>query len=153
MAAPGPHAPFIAAMAGMGIATTADLAPIVAQLNALTLRVNALPTLAQINAAIAAGLAPHNAPAIAAAATATAQAIAAARARNAHDRDGEVYAVVPRADGIAPVHWPHGLDRAKLVTCPSSVMAALLAEYQLPVAATVRGRRNALALHIGTMRV
>ena len=167
MAAHPPHAPFIATMAGMDIATAADLAPIAAQLkmlkqqlnlltqqvNLLTQQVNALPTLAQINAAIAAALVPHNAPAVAAAATATAQAIAAARARNAHDRDGEVYAVVPRADGAAPAHWPPGLDRAALLTCPIFDVNALLAEYQLPAAGTARVRRNALALHIGTKRM
>ena len=164
MAAPGPHAPFVAAMAGMGIATTADVraavAPLAAQLdaltltvNALSLKVNALPTLAQINASIAAALAPHNAAAIAAIAAATAQAIAAARARNAHDRDGEVYAVVPRADGAAPAHWPPGLDRAALAASPIADVTALLAEYQLPAAGTARARRNALALHIGTVRL
>jgi hypothetical protein len=157
MAAPGPHAPFVAAMAGMGIATTADIqaaiAPLAAQLDALTLKVDALPTLAQINASIAAALAQHNAPAIAATAAATAQAIAAARARNAHDRDGEVYAVVPRADGAAPAHWPPGLDRAALAASPIADVNALLAEYQLPAAGTARARRNALALHIGTVRL
>lgn len=158
MAVPGPFAPVIAALAGMDIATNASVqAAIAAAIAPLAAQVNALPTLAQINAsiaaAIAAALAPHNAPAVAAAATATAQAIAAARARNAHDRDGEVYAVVPRADGAAPAHWPHGLDRAALVACSNAAVTALLAEYQLPLAGTARGRRNALALHIGTMRM
>jgi hypothetical protein len=81
------------------------------------------------------------------------QDIAAARARNAHDRDGEAYAVVPRADGAAPAHWPAGLDRAALAACNIAVVNALLAEYQLPAAGTARARRNALALHIGTWRM
>ena len=155
----GPFAPVIAALAGMDIATNASVqAAINAAITPLAAQINALPTLAQINAsiaaAIAAALAQHNAPAIAAAATATAQAIAAARARNAHDRDGEPYAVVPRADGAAPAHWPPaGLDRAALVACPIADVDALLAEYQLPAAGNVRVRRNALALHIGTMRM
>ena len=154
MAAPGPFAPVIAALAGMDIATNASVqAAIAAAIGPLEAKVNALPTLAQINAAIAAALAPHNAPAVAAAATATAQTIAAARARNAHDRDGEVYAVVPCADGAAPAHWPPGLDRAALATCNIADVIALLAEYKLPTAGTARVRRNALSLHIGTKRM
>ena len=97
-------------------------------------------------------LAPHTAPAIAAAAAATVHGIAAARAQNAHDRSGVPYAAVPRADGTLPPSWPAGFDRAGL-RGPIAAVDALLADYNLalPGAATP-ARRDALALHIGTMR-
>jgi hypothetical protein len=47
-------------------------------------QVDALPTLAQTQAEIAAAFASHNAPAIAAEASVTVQAIVAARAANSH---------------------------------------------------------------------
>jgi hypothetical protein len=131
MAAPAPVAlaPLVAvinAAFGGRVATAADLAPLAtrAQVDALHQRIDALP--AVIQAAIQAALVPHNAAAVAAAgAAAAAQAITAARARNAHDRDDEAYAVVPRADGAAPAQWPHGLDRATLATCPMAAAAAV----------------------------
>jgi hypothetical protein len=128
---------------GGQLATVADLQPMIAQLNAL-------PTLAQINAAVQAALVPHNAPAIAAAASATVLTNAAARARNAHDRDDEAYAVVLRVDGTPPPNWPAGFDRSALAACNNATAAALLADYQLPLPVTLRARRNALARHIGT---
>lgn len=87
MAAPvAEFAPFLAAahaaLAAAPFATHAQLAEVQAQLNerlddhaerldAMQAQIAALPTLAQIQASIAAVLAPHNAPAVAAAATAT----------------------------------------------------------------------------------
>ena len=126
-----------------------------AQVNGLAVQVAALPTLAQIQAALAAALVPHNAPAVAAAAAAIAQAIAsgASRARNAHDRDGEAYTVVPRDDGTPPPNWPAGFHRSALVRGNIAVVNALLADYMpLPLPATARARRDALATRIGTMR-
>jgi hypothetical protein len=96
-------------------------------------------------------LAPLNAPAIAAAAAATVQGIAAARAQNAHDRSNEPYAVVPRADGTLPPSWPAGFDRAGL-RGPTAAVNALLGDYNLVVPHGASARRDALALHIGTMR-
>ena len=61
---------------------------------------------------------PHNAPA--AAAAAIAQAIGASRARNAHDRDGEAYTVVPRDDGTPPPNWPAGFTRDDSLRGPSA---------------------------------
>ena len=97
MAAPPPAAPlagFIPMLHAAGFATQADVAnataPLAtaAQVNALLLRVNELPTLAQIQAAIAAALVPHNAPAVAAAASASVLAIVNARAAKSHSRSG-----------------------------------------------------------------
>ena len=174
MAAPAPPAPaalaaVIAALQGAGLATQADVAaavaPLAAQLAALQLQVNglaaqvaALPTLAQIQAAIGAALAPHNAPAAAATAAATVQAISAARARNAHDRDGVPYVAVPLADGTLPPTWPAaGLDRAALAGGAGGAsvadVSALLTAYGLPLPAGARARRNALAEHLGAPRV
>ena len=141
---------------GGQLATVADiqnaLTPLNNQLAALTITVNALP--AQINASILAALAPHNAPAIAAAASATVLAIATARAHNAHDRDGEDYAVVPRTDGTPPPNWPlAGMDRGALAASTTATVNALLGDYQLaaPPGSTLRVRRNMLARHIGTL--
>jgi hypothetical protein len=150
-------AAFAVALQGAGLATPADIqnaiAPLAAQVALLTAQVAALPTLAQIQAAMAAALAPHNAPAIAAAAAATVQAITTARARNAHDRSGEAYAVVPRADGTPPPSWPAaGFTRHALFRGGLAVINALLADYGLPVPADTRIRRDALASHIGTTR-
>ena len=101
-------------------------------------------------------LLPPNVPAIVAAATATVQSIGASRVQNAHDRSGEAYAVVQRTDGTPPPHWPAGFDRAALVDGPIAAIDTLLNDFGLPhgaPAATVRERRNALARHIGKMRV
>ena len=96
-------------------------------------------------------LAPVNVPVIAAAAAAIVQAIAAARAQNAHDRSNEPYAVVPRADGTPPPSWPAGFDRAGLRGV--AAVNALLGDYNLlPLPHGNPARRDALALHIGTMR-
>ena len=101
-------------------------------------------------------LLPLNVPAFVAAATATVQSIGASRMQNAHDRSGEAYAVVQRTDGTPPPHWPAGFDRAALVDGPIAAIDTLLNDFGLPhgaPAATVRERRNALARHIGKMRV
>ena len=108
-------------------ALAAQVAALAAQVGALAAQVGALPTLVQIQAL----LAPRNAPAIAAAAPAIVQAIADARGRNAHNRD-DVYAVVPRADGTLPVHWPVGFNRQQFVAAPITVIDALLSDYGLP---------------------
>ena len=136
---------------GGQLATVADiqnaLTPLNNQLAALTITVNALP--AVINAAIQAALAPQIA-----AASATVLAIATARARNAHDRDGEDYAVVPRTDGTPPPNWPlAGMDRGALAASTNATVNALLGDYQLaaPPGSTLRVRRNMLARHIGTL--
>ena len=73
--------------------------------------------------------------------------------QNAHDRSGVAYVVVQRTDGTPPPHWPIGFDRAALVDGPVAVVDALLLDFGLPQGATVRERRNALALHIGTTRL
>jgi hypothetical protein len=147
----------VAAFQVFGIATQADLAPLVtqAQLNA---QLAPLATQAQLNAMQAvllqqmqALLAPHNAPAIAAAAAATVQTIAAARAQNAHDSSLVPYAVVPRADGTLPPNWPAGFSRAGL-RGPIAAVDALLADYGLAAPAGAQAHRDALAQHIGTMR-
>ena len=161
MAAPapgvfGPAAVAAAAVVlqGLGLVTQADLAPLAtqAQLQALQaqLAVMQVQQLQQIQAL----LAPLNAPAIAAAAAATVQGIAAARAQNAHDRSNVPYAVVPRADGTPPPSWPAGFDRAGL-RGPIAAVDALLVDYNLAAlapGAAAAARRDALALHIGTMR-
>ena len=96
---------------------------------------------------------PHNAPAIAAAAAATLRAIVAAREENNHHRSGVAYAVVPRADGTPPPHWPAaGFDRAAL-RGPIALINALLGDYGLPLPASALERRDSLALHIGTARL
>ena len=127
------------------VVTQVQLAAAVAQLQA---QIAALP------AQILALLAPANAPAAAAAAAAAVQAIVTARARNAHDRRLEAYAVVPRADGTLPPHWPAGFDRAMLMEGSMTlVINPLLTDYGLPVGGLLVGaRRDALALHIGTTR-
>ena len=110
---------------------------------------------AQLIAQIQALLAPHNAPAIAAAATATVQSIVASRMQNAHDRRGVVYAVVQCTDGTLPPHWPVEFDRNALVGGNIAHIDALLGDYGLPRGNPIPSleRRNALALHIGTMRM
>ena len=127
-----------------------DIASLQQQVSALQLQVAQQPTLAQVQALLAA----HSAPAIAAAAAATVQAITLARVQNNHDRDGEPYAVVPRADGTAPLSWPAGFDREGL-RGPIAAVDALLLEYGLPrdAAAPLYVRRNALALHLGTKQM
>lgn len=128
---------------GGQLATVADIQNALAPINAQLL---ALPAL--INASIQAALAPHYA-----AASATVLAIATARARNAHDRDGEDYAVVPRTDGTPPPNWPPaGMDRGALAASTAATVNALLGDYQLaaPIGAALRVRRNMLARHIGT---
>ena len=163
-APPPPPAPFVQMAAAINaafggqLATVADIAPLDAKIAALTIKVNALVVLmnnlpAQINASIQAALAPHNAPVIAAAASATVLAIATARAHNAHDRDGEDYAVVPRTNGTPPPNWPPaGMDRGALAASTNATVNALLGDYQLaaPIGTALRVRRNMLARHIGT---
>jgi hypothetical protein len=130
-------------------ALSAQVTALSAQVAALTAQMNNIP--AVINTAIQVALVPHNAPAIAAAASASALAIALARAHNAHDRDGEDYAVVPRADGNRPNSWPlAGMDRSTLASLTSIAVTALLADYQLAPPLGLRARRNMLARHIGT---
>ena len=132
------------------LATQAQVDALQAQVNALQAQVHALPTLAQIQAAIAAALVPHNAPAVAAAASASVLAIVNARAANNHSRSGVAYAAVPRADGAPPPNWPLGFDRATLRTGPIAVITALLNDYGLLPPAAAFDRRNLLAQHIGT---
>ena len=153
MAAP-PAALFLASLQAFGVATQADLAPLATQLNALAAQVAALPTLAQIQATIAAALAPHNAPAVAAAASAVALDIADARRRHKRDDRGVAFAVVPRSDGTPPPNWPPGFDRDALVEGPIAAVDGLLGDYGLPngAPAALFTRRNALARHIGTPR-
>lgn len=163
MAAPAPLA-HAAALQAAGFAMQSDIAPLAttaqlgalqAQVAALQAQVAALPSLAQIQATIAAALAPHNAPAVAAAASATVQAVAAARARNAHDERGVAYAVVPRYDGTLPPNWPVGFSRDELVEGPIGVVDTVLKDYGLPHGALAGGqfvRRNALARVIGAPR-
>ncbi len=84
------------------------------------------------------------------------QSIGAARMQNAHDRSGVAYAVVLRADGTLPPHWPvGGFQRDSLVFGNIATVDALLNDYGLPHGgpASRLDRRNALALHVGTMRV
>ena len=114
-------------------------------------QVNALPTLAQIQAL----LQPPAVPAVVGAASAILQSILSARGRNAHDRRGEGYTAVPCADGLLPVHWPAGFDRAALVDGPIAAVDSLLSDYGLQhgaAAGAVLVRRTLLAQHIGTMR-
>ena len=167
---PAVAAVFVALLQGLGMVTQADLAaavaplatqaqvaaqiaalPTRAQFQALQAQVAALPTLAQFQAL----LAQLGAPAIAAAAAATAQTIAAARAQNAHDSSAVPYAVVPRADGTPPPAWPAAFDRNSLRSGPIAAVNALLHGYgvAVPPGAAALARRNALALHIGTMRL
>ena len=157
-------AAFVAMLNAAGFATQADIANAVAplatqaqvnalqvQVNALQVQVNVLPTLAQIVAAFAAALVPHNAPAIAAAASASVLAIVNARMTNNHSRSGVAYAVVPRADGTPPPHWPLGFNRAMLRTGHINlVITSLLNDYGLALPAGALNRRNLLAQHIGT---
>jgi hypothetical protein len=144
--APADVAGFVALLQGLGMVARADLAPL-----ATRAQVALLPTLAQIQAL----LAPLGVPTIAAAASATVQAISAARAQNAHDSSEEPYAVVPRADGTPPPAWPPALDRTRLRSGPIAAVNALLNDYGLAVApgANALVRRNAVARHIGTMRL
>ena len=129
-----------------GLVTQAQLAaaiaPIAAQLAALQLSVDEL----------AAQLAAHNAPAVAAAASAIALSIAGARRRNDRDGRGVAFAVVPRSDGTPPPRWPEGFDRDALVEGPVKLVDDLLEDYGLPHGAPAGAfaRRNALARHIGT---
>ena len=136
------------ALAAQGNALAAQVNALAAQGNALAAQIAALPTLAQIQAL----LAPHNAPAIAAAAAATVQAIVSARVRNAHDRSGEPYGMVPLADGTPPPNWPIGFERDALINGGIAVVDSLLADYGLangpPI--PVVERRNTLARYIGT---
>ena len=158
MAAPAPVfgpaaiAGAVVALQGLGVVTRADLAPLAAQLGAMQVQLAAIQAQQlQHMQQMQALLAPLNAPAIAAAAAATVQGIAAARAQNAHDRSNEPYAVVPRADGTLPPSWPAGFDRAGL-RGPTAAVNALLGDYNLVVPHGASARRDALALHIGTMR-
>ena len=82
-------------------------------------------------------------------------AVAGARARNAHDRSGEAYVVVLRADGTLPPAWPAGFDRSALVEGPVAVVDMLLNDYGLPNGppAPPIARRNKLARCIGTTLV
>ncbi len=92
---------------------------------------------------------------VAAAATAIIQAIVAARARNAHDRRGENYEVVPLYDGTLPAHWPAaGLARYNLVEGSIALVDALLNDYGIPSGPPLNRfqRRNALARHLGTLQ-
>ena len=140
----------IAPLTAQLTAQQAQLAALSGQVAALRGQVAALPSLAQIQAAIAAALAPHSAPAIAAAAAAaTTRAIIAAREENNHSRSGVAYAVVPLADGTPPPSWPAGFDRAAL-RGPIGAINALLDDFGLAAPAAALDRRNALALHIGT---
>ena len=116
------------------------------------MQVLALPTLAQIRALQPA---PLTVAAVVGAASAIVQTIVAARARNTHDRRGEVYTVVPLADGQVPAHWPPGFDRDALIDGPIGAVDQLLNDYGLqfgPGAGASAARRTMLALHIGTMR-
>ena len=145
-----------AAIAGQ-VASQADVAnavaPLATQAQLVDLQAQLAAMQAQLIAQMQALLAPHNAPAIAAAATATVQSIVASRMQNAHDRSGMAYVVVQRTDGTPPPHWPIGFDRAALVDGPVAVVDTLLLDFGLPHGATVRERRNALALHLGTTRL
>jgi len=154
-------AAFIPMLQAAGLASQLDIAnataPLAAQIAllqgqvaALQQQVAALPSLAQIQAAIAAALLPHNAPAIAAVASASVQAVVTARAANSHSRSGVAYTPVPRADGTLPPNWPAGFGRAALRTGPLAVVTLLLTDYGLPPPAAAFDRRSLLALHIGT---
>ena len=128
----------VAPLATQAAATQAQLAAMQAQMAALLAHVQLL-----------------NAPAIAAAAAAAVQSIVASRMENTHDRSGGVYAVVVRSDGTPPPHWPVAFERSALVGGPIAVVDTLLNDYGLPHGPplTALERRNALAVHIGTMRV
>ena len=160
MAAPAPPPDaLLAALQAVGLATQADLAPLAtqAQVGALQAQMQAQHAAMQAQmqaqfAALQAQLAQLGVPAMAAAASATVQAIASARARNAHDRRGEAYVVVPRADGTPPPNWPANFNRAAL-RGNIAVIDALLVDYGLPHPAGVLDRRDLLAQHIGTMRL
>ncbi len=140
------------------LATQAQLVDLQAQLAAMQAQHAAMQAQlaamqAQLIAQMQVLLAPYNAPAIAGAATATVQSIVASRMQNAHDRRGEAYVVVQRTDGTPPPHWPEGFDRAALIDGPVAVIDTLLLDFGLPHGASVRERRNALALHIGAARL
>ena len=129
-------------------ALAAQVAPLPAQMVALTAQVAALPTLAQLMAAL-------HPPALVAALTLTVQDIAGARLRNAHDRSGEVYSMVPLNTGAPPINWPPGFDRDMLLGAIGPI-DLLLAEYGLPsgvAAGMPLARRNALARCIGTILI
>jgi hypothetical protein len=133
----------------------AQTAALNAGLAAQTVALNA--ALAPVNQALALILAAQAAGAAGAvvAAAATIQAIVAARARNAHDRRGEPYEVVPLYDGTQPFHWPAaGLVREDLVEGPIGPVDALLLDYGIPGGPplTLFQRRNALARHLGTLQ-
>ncbi len=63
---------------------------------------------------------------------------------------------MPRADGTLPPNWPvGGFRRPALFRGPIALVDTLLNDYGLPFgqnAGAVQERRDALALHIGTMR-
>ena len=144
----------VAPLTGQLAAVQAQLAAMQAQMQAqhAAMQAQMQAQLAQMQAL----LLPLNVPAFVAAATATVQSIGASRMQNAHDRSGEAYAVVQRSDGTPPPHWPAGFDRAALAEGPIAAIDTLLNDFGLPhgaPAATVRERRNALARHIGTMRM
>ena len=85
---------------------------------------------------------------------ATMQAILDARARNAATEDPDSrLAIVLRADGAPPAHWPAaGLSRAALFRGGVAAVDLLLGDYALVPAtgASHADRRNLLARHIGT---
>ena len=63
--------------------------------------------------------------------------------------------MVPRSDGTPPPNWPVNFDRAALCRGPIAAIDLLLNDYDLPhgPSAAAHERRDALAMHIGTMRV
>ena len=139
MAAPG---------AAPGAALDASLAAINHRLDVISAKVDALPTLAQIEAL----LAPANVPTLAAAASLIVQKVAHARALNAHDRGPLV--AVPTSSGAAPAHWPIEFNRSQLFLGSISTVDSLLTDYGLPIEGADEDiRRNMLASYIGTPRL
>ena len=124
--------------------------PMQAQLAAMQVQMQTQQ--AQLIAQIQAVVLPQNAPVIVIA-VATARAILTARTRNAHNRRGVAYMVVPRDDGTLPPTWPAGFNRDLLVEGPIGVVDAILHSYGQPNGVAGGGlvaRRNALAEYIGT---
>ena len=154
----------MAAPLASGAAMDARFNALTAVVATLATAVSALPTHAQLAAAVAGAVGPavaaafaqHNVAAVTTAATRIVQDSAYARMRNNHDRRGDALLVVPRADGAPPASWPvAGFTRAALFSGPIADVDVILADYGMPNGAgagTPLDRRNALSLHIGMPR-
>ena len=142
-----------AANAAAITANTAAIAGVTAAIAGLTATVNA-------NTVAIAGLTASvnalNIPVLVGATLAAAAGVLRARSDNAHDRRNIMLVPVPHAGAAVPAFWPAaGFCRAGVFEHPIGPVDALLLGYGLPSGAaggTPMERRNALAVHLGTMR-